>query len=189
MTEDTAGRPRNGNHTRPPIAAAQSLARLLSARETAVFELLGLGYDNRSMARLLGVSERTVKRHVTAILAKLGLESRLQAGLVALITTSAAPGPEGDRDRADRPEGRMDPVRWANQTGWHRGRSQEETMAFDALEALRQAGNPVDLISPEQREVLLQLTEAEVLVLNSVKQRLDAAADEVEAHGGGVKIV
>ena len=62
-------------------------------------------------------------------------------------------------------------------------------MAFDALEALRQAGNPVDLISPEQREVLAQLTEAEVLVLNSVKQRLDAVADDVEAHGGGVKIV
>jgi hypothetical protein len=62
-------------------------------------------------------------------------------------------------------------------------------MAFDALEALRQAGNPVDLISPEQREILAQLTEAEVLVLNSVKQRLDAVIDEVEAHGGGVKIV
>jgi DNA-binding CsgD family transcriptional regulator len=186
MKEDTAGQPgMAGNRPLPPpIAAAQLLARLLSARETAVFELLGLGYDNRSMARILGVSERTVKRHVTAILAKLGLESRLQAGLVALIITSA-PG----LDRADRPEGRMDPVRWANQTGWYRGRSQEETMAFDALEALRQAGNPVDLISPEQREVLSQLTEAEVLVLNSVKERLDAAADEVEAHGGGVKIV
>jgi DNA-binding CsgD family transcriptional regulator len=184
MTEDTVGRPRAGNRP-PPIAAAGLLAGLLSARETAVFELLGRGYDNRSMARILGISERTVKRHVTAILAKLGLESRLQAGLVALIMTSAEPAP----DRADRPEGRMDLVRRADQTGWYRGRSQEDTMAFDALEALRQAGNPVDLISPEQREVLAQLTEAEVLVLNSVKQRLDAAADEVEAHGGGVKIV
>jgi antitoxin component of RelBE/YafQ-DinJ toxin-antitoxin module len=141
--------------------------------------LLGLGYDNRSMARILAVSERTVKRHVTAVLAKMGLESRLQAGLAALLMTSAA----------DRPEGRMDRARGADQTGWHRSRAQEDTMAFDALEALRQAGNPVDLISPEQREILAQLTEAEVLVLNSVKQRLDAVIDEVEAHGGGVKIV
>ena len=185
MTEDAAGQAGAAGRQPPPIASAQLLARLLSERETAVFELLGLGYDNRSMARVLGISERTVKRHVTAILAKLGLESRLQAGLVALIMTSAEPAPA----RADRPEGRMDPVRWADQTGWYRGRPQEDSMAFDALEALRQAGNPVDLISPEQREVLAQLTEAEVLVLNSVKQRLDAAADEVEAHGGGVKIV
>ncbi|WP_372492326.1 LuxR C-terminal-related transcriptional regulator [Actinomadura litoris] len=31
------------------------------------------------------ISERTVKRHVTAILEKLALESRLQAGLVAFV--------------------------------------------------------------------------------------------------------
>jgi hypothetical protein len=62
-------------------------------------------------------------------------------------------------------------------------------MAFDALAALREAGNPVDLLSVEQREVLAGLTESEVTVLNSVKQRMDAACDyEVEAHGP-VKIV
>jgi hypothetical protein len=56
-------------------------------------------------------------------------------------------------------------------------------MAFDALAALRTAGNPVDLLTAAQREVLAQLTESEVAVLNSVKQRLDAASDaEVEAH-------
>lgn len=68
------------------IVAALLLARSLTPRETATFELLGHGYDNRSIARTLSISERTVKRHVTAILAKLGLESRLQAGLVAMIT-------------------------------------------------------------------------------------------------------
>jgi hypothetical protein len=62
-------------------------------------------------------------------------------------------------------------------------------MAFDALDALRQAGNPVDLVTPEQREVLAQLTEAEVAVLNSVKKRLDAVSDgEVEAHDRIIKI-
>ena len=55
-------------------------------------ELLGLGYDNRSLARELKVSERTAKRHVTAILAKLGLESRLQAGLAAMLTLSSSEG-------------------------------------------------------------------------------------------------
>jgi DNA-binding CsgD family transcriptional regulator len=71
-----------------PIASALWLADDLSPRERVIFELLGLGYDNRSIARELEISERTTKRHVTAILAKLRLESRLQAGLTALIVSS-----------------------------------------------------------------------------------------------------
>jgi hypothetical protein len=56
-------------------------------------------------------------------------------------------------------------------------------MAFDALSALRAAGNPVDLLPEEQRVVLGQLSEEEVTVLNSIKERLDAASDnEVEGH-------
>jgi DNA-binding CsgD family transcriptional regulator len=74
-----------------PIAAALRLTHLLSARERTVFQLLGAGYDNRSIARELKVSERTVKRHVTVILAKLRLESRLQAGLAALLVSSSFP--------------------------------------------------------------------------------------------------
>ncbi len=74
------------------IAAALMLTSSLSPREKAVFELLGLGYDNRSLARTLEVSERTAKRHVTAILTKLGLTSRLQAGLTALLATSLLVG-------------------------------------------------------------------------------------------------
>lgn len=72
-----------------PIAAALRSTQRLSARERTVFQFLGTGYDNRSIARELGVSERTVKRHVTVILAKLRLESRLQAGLAALIISSS----------------------------------------------------------------------------------------------------
>jgi DNA-binding CsgD family transcriptional regulator len=180
MTENWAETPRpSGRATLPQqIAAARLLACSLSPRERVAFEMLGLGYDNRSMARALQISERTVKRHVTAILAKLRLESRLQAGLAALIMTGPA-----------WPEGRMDPLPGADETDGQQGHPQEETMTFDALAALRRAGNPVDLMTDEQQEVLAQLTEAEVAVLNSVKHRMDAAADfEVEAHGG-LKIV
>jgi DNA-binding NarL/FixJ family response regulator len=58
----------------------------LSEREFAVFERLGLGYSNRNIAQALTLSERTVKRHVSAVLSKLKVESRLQAGLVAQLT-------------------------------------------------------------------------------------------------------
>jgi DNA-binding NarL/FixJ family response regulator len=74
----------------PPVATALALAGSLSARERVVFDWLGQGYDNRSIARELNVSERTVKRHVTVILTKLRLESRLQAGLTALLISGAA---------------------------------------------------------------------------------------------------
>jgi DNA-binding CsgD family transcriptional regulator len=73
------------------IAAALLMTGTLSGREGAVFELLGMGYDNRSIAGHLGISERTVKRHITVILAKLHLESRLQAGLAALVNSSVLP--------------------------------------------------------------------------------------------------
>jgi DNA-binding NarL/FixJ family response regulator len=78
-----------------PIADALLLAGALSPRERGAFELLGLGYDNRSIARELQISERTTKRHVTAILKKLKLESRLQAGLTALLLFSCSPAGRG----------------------------------------------------------------------------------------------
>lgn len=68
------------------IADALEHTGSLSRREIDVFELLSYGYSNRQIAHLLKFSERTAKRHVSEILRKLGLESRLQAGLVALLT-------------------------------------------------------------------------------------------------------
>ncbi|MFQ6852066.1 LuxR C-terminal-related transcriptional regulator [Streptomyces sp. 35M1] len=66
--------------------------RDLTDREFEVFILLGRGLSNQAISRLLLVTERTVKAHVTRVLAKLQLESRLQAGLVAQsYTRTAAP--------------------------------------------------------------------------------------------------
>jgi DNA-binding NarL/FixJ family response regulator len=55
----------------------------LTAREYEVLILLERGLDNIQISRLLGVGDRTVKAHLTQILRKLGVQSRLQAGLVA----------------------------------------------------------------------------------------------------------
>ncbi|HWU10043.1 MAG TPA: aroma-sacti cluster domain-containing protein [Streptomyces sp.] len=55
-------------------------------------------------------------------------------------------------------------------------------MSFDALEALREAGHPVDLLAVGQRSVLSELSEAEVGVLNRLKGRLEAVAGDVEGQ-------
>ena len=59
------------------------LARL-TPRETEVLRLLGEGLSNRALAERLFVSEKTVKTHVSSILAKLGLTDRTQAALFAV---------------------------------------------------------------------------------------------------------
>ncbi len=64
-------------------AADDGLARL-TPRETEVLRLLGQGLSNRALAERLFVSEKTVKTHVSSILAKLGLADRTQAALFAV---------------------------------------------------------------------------------------------------------
>ena len=50
----------------------------LTPSERKVVDLIGEGMSNREIADRLGVSEKTVKNHVTAILAKMGLQRRTQ---------------------------------------------------------------------------------------------------------------
>jgi len=56
----------------------------LSPREMDVLRLLTHGMSNKEIAQTLGISEQTVKNHVTAILRKLDLEDRTQAAVYAL---------------------------------------------------------------------------------------------------------
>ncbi|HEU5088412.1 MAG TPA: LuxR C-terminal-related transcriptional regulator, partial [Roseiflexaceae bacterium] len=51
----------------------------LTPRETGVLELLAAGASNQEIADALVVSVYTVKKHVSSILAKLGVTSRTQA--------------------------------------------------------------------------------------------------------------
>ena len=56
----------------------------LTRREREVLAELAKGQSNREIARALGVSEKTVKAHVSSVLAKLGVQDRTQAALVAV---------------------------------------------------------------------------------------------------------
>jgi NarL family two-component system response regulator LiaR len=72
-----------------PAQTAARMVRLvgghdvLSHRETEILCLVARGLANKQIARQLGITESTVKTHVSGILAKLGLPSRTQVALYA----------------------------------------------------------------------------------------------------------
>jgi DNA-binding NarL/FixJ family response regulator len=55
----------------------------MTEREAEVLKLIAAGKANKEIAAELSISEKTVKTHVTAILSKLGVQSRTQAALYA----------------------------------------------------------------------------------------------------------
>lgn len=79
--------------TREVLAAlaGQARARLpeppglgtLTAREREVLTLLGEGLSNAQLGQRLQLGEATVKTHVSRVLAKLGVSSRMQAAVIA----------------------------------------------------------------------------------------------------------
>jgi two-component system, NarL family, response regulator LiaR len=57
---------------------------VLTPREREVLKLIALGKANKEIANQLKIGEKTVKTHVSVILAKLGVQSRTQAALYAV---------------------------------------------------------------------------------------------------------
>jgi DNA-binding NarL/FixJ family response regulator len=55
----------------------------LTVREQEVLEMIGDGLPNKTIARRLGISERTVKSHLTNVYQRLGVTDRTQAALWA----------------------------------------------------------------------------------------------------------
>jgi DNA-binding NarL/FixJ family response regulator len=68
-----------GNVYEPLEATLSDPAEALSPRQQAVLELLARGRSNRQIAGDLNVEEITVKAHISAILRKLHVKSRLEA--------------------------------------------------------------------------------------------------------------
>ncbi|HTH03353.1 MAG TPA: response regulator transcription factor [Vicinamibacterales bacterium] len=69
------------------IPAAKDEDRLiepLTPRETQVLELVADGLPNKAIARLLGVSDETVKFHLASVFGKLGASNRTDAVRLAL---------------------------------------------------------------------------------------------------------
>jgi DNA-binding NarL/FixJ family response regulator len=77
-----------GHRYIPPEIAARavgrSLASPLTPRERELLTLAAAGRSNAEIGAKLGITERTVKNHLHAVFAKLGVTSRTQAILVAV---------------------------------------------------------------------------------------------------------
>ena len=65
-------------------SAAVAGFEALTPREREVLAQIAEGRSNREIARLLHMSEKTVKTHVSSVLAKLGVADRTQAALYAV---------------------------------------------------------------------------------------------------------
>ncbi|CND94914.1 two-component system response regulator [Mycobacterium tuberculosis] len=82
----------------PPPGLAE-----LTPREREVFACLGEGLSNQQIAARLTMAETTTKTHVSRILGKLGLSSRVQAAILAQETVARG------LFRHDSPTGRPEP--------------------------------------------------------------------------------
>lgn len=66
----------------------------LSPREREVLEMVAGGLPNKLIARRLGISEKTVKAHLTSVFRAIGVTDRTQAAMWA-VRNGIAPGGDG----------------------------------------------------------------------------------------------
>ncbi|MFI7240964.1 response regulator [Streptomyces qinglanensis] len=98
----------SGQSLLDPGAAARVMARLrgepsqeeqqpglaaLTERERDILALVGEGLTNREIGRRLYLAEKTVKNNISRLLAKLGVERRVQAAVLA--AQMSGPGTDG----------------------------------------------------------------------------------------------
>jgi DNA-binding NarL/FixJ family response regulator len=74
----TEGRPEP-----PPRRAGADRLAQLTEQERSVLRLIGEGLTNRQIGERMGLAEKTVKNYTSHLLAKLGLERRTQAAILA----------------------------------------------------------------------------------------------------------
>jgi len=66
----------------------------LSQRERQVAEAVSRGSTNKEIARVMGITERTVKAHLSAAFGKLGVRDRMQLSLLVNRVEDSTPSPQ-----------------------------------------------------------------------------------------------
>jgi two-component system nitrate/nitrite response regulator NarL len=70
-----------GQETSPVMVAPRQSQGALTPREQQIASAIADGRSNRDIAARLGITEQTVKNHLTSIFEKVGVDNRLQLGL------------------------------------------------------------------------------------------------------------
>ncbi len=95
-TNSCCGWPRTPAATRPRNSPASSAS---PRREGEVLSWLSKGKTNRDIAQILGLSPRTVDKHLEQIYSKLGVENRTAAAAIAVNATQRQAGDAARRHR------------------------------------------------------------------------------------------
>jgi DNA-binding NarL/FixJ family response regulator len=77
------GSPLDPKAARVLLTSKRSTRLRLTSRESEVLRMVGEGLPNKSIARRMGITERTVKAHLTSVYQQLGVTDRTQAALWA----------------------------------------------------------------------------------------------------------
>lgn len=77
--DPSLGEPWSFDAERARANGASARSEALTPRESEVLQLLAEGMANKEIASRLGISDHTVKFHVNALMAKLGVQSRTEA--------------------------------------------------------------------------------------------------------------
>lgn len=91
INDSLATRPKVAEHVLKQFQTMVSMGRgmeavtaPLTARETQILSYIGEGNSNKQIARILQISEQTIKNHVSAILRKLNANDRAHAVVLAI---------------------------------------------------------------------------------------------------------
>jgi DNA-binding NarL/FixJ family response regulator len=79
--------------SKPAARTGGDRSKLLTERELEIVRLVGEGHSNRELARMLWVTEQTVKFHLTNIYKKLGVSNRTEASRWAQAQGLLSAGP------------------------------------------------------------------------------------------------
>jgi DNA-binding NarL/FixJ family response regulator len=90
INESLVNRPKVAEHVLQQFqelswrSEAETYISPLTPRETEILKYIGQGFLNKQIAAELGISEQTIKNHVTSILRKLNANARTEAVVVAI---------------------------------------------------------------------------------------------------------
>ena len=91
INDDLTARPRVAEHVLKQFQSIVSMGKAmetvtapLTSRETQILSYIAEGNSNKQIARILEISEQTIKNHVSAILRKLNANDRAHAVVLAI---------------------------------------------------------------------------------------------------------